>query len=137
MSNYTLKVNTGMVKVPVIDEDGEELGFIRFNPTDADIIKRYQEVAKYFMGLREEIGDEATVESLITVSDKVKEKLDFLFNSKVSETLFLKCSPFTMMEDGNFYLFVVMDAIEALISQIMDDRIAKLRKIEEATKEYN
>ena len=132
---YELRVNTGMIKVPVLDEDGEELGFIRFNPTDADIIKRYREVGEYFRSLSESDNDDA--DSLIAISDGVKEKLDYLFNSNVSDTLFLKCSPLTPMEDGSIYLFVVMDAIEGLMGQVMDDRMAKLKKVEEATKEYN
>ena len=132
---YELRVNTGMIKVPVLDEDGEELGFIRFNPTDADIIKRYREVGEYFRGLSETDND--SEDDLIAISDGVKEKLDYLFNSNVSDTLFLKCSPLTPMEDGSIYLFVVMDAIEGLMSQVMNDRMAKLKKVEEATKEYN
>ena len=133
---YELRVNTGMIKVPVLDEDGEELGFIRFNPTDADLIKRYREVGEYFKSLAD-VAEDKDIDALIAISDGVKEKLDYLFNSNVSETLFLKCSPLSPMEDGSVYLFVVMEAIEQLVSQVMDDRIAKMRKVEEATKEYN
>lgn len=134
---YELRVNTGMIKVPVLDEDGEELGFIRFNPTDADLVKRYREVGEYFKNLADIDEENRDVDALIAISDGVKEKLDYLFNSNVSETLFLKCSPLSPMEDGSIYLFVVMEAIEGLVSQVMDDRIAKLKKVEEATKEYN
>lgn len=133
---YELRVNTGMVKVPVIDEDGEELGYIRFNPTDADIVKRYKEVVAYFKEIANNEGPEDD-ESIIKLADSVREKIDFLFNAKVSDTLFMKCGPFTPMESGDMYLQTVMDALEGLMTQVMDDRLAKMKKVEEATKEYN
>lgn len=133
---YELRVNTGMVKVPVYDEDGEELGFIRFNPTDADIIKRYKNVVAFFKSVSESGGTDDE-DSIVKLSDEVREKLDYLFNSNVSETLFLKCGPFTPMENGDIYVHVVMDALEGLISQVMDDRMEKIKKVEEATKEYD
>lgn len=136
MSKYELKINTGFVKVPVIDEDGEELGFIRFNPTDADIIKRYREVADYLRGFKDLDEQGFTVDDLIRVSDGIKEKMDYLFNSNVSETLFSKCNPLSPMEDGNLFLFTVLEPIQELMSKIMDERSEKMRKVEEATKDY-
>ncbi len=133
---YELRVNTGMVKVPVIDEDGEELGFIRFNPTDADIVKRYKTVVEFFRGMGDREGTEDG-EEIVRLSDEVREKIDYLFNAKVSDTLFLKCGPFTPMENGDIYLSVVIEALDGLISQVMDDRIAKMKKVEEATREYD
>ena len=135
MSKYELKINTGFVKVPVLDEDGEELGFIRFNPTDADIVKRYKSVVEYFKSL-EGLDDNMDINGISLVSDEIKSKLDYLFNSNVSDTLFSRCSPLSPMEDGELFLFHVLDPIKDLMNQIMDERMEKMRKVEEATKDY-
>ncbi|MBQ6679551.1 MAG: hypothetical protein IJM76_05960 [Lachnospiraceae bacterium] len=130
-----LSVNTGAVKVPVKDEFGEVIGEIRFIPTDADILRRYPKVAEFFREFK--VPENAGDDDLIALSDKIKEQFDFLLNGPVSDGLFAKCSPLTPLADGTLYCACVLDAIGDLILDVFKERAEKLKKVEEATKEYD
>lgn len=132
---YELKVNTGAIKVPVLDESGEELGYIKFIPTDVDILKRYKAVEEHFRTL--ELPSDPTSDDMLALSDDIKEQFNILFNSDVSTGLFGKTSPLTPLEDGTLYFQSVVDGISDLLEQVAANREKKRAAIEEAVKDYD
>ncbi len=116
---------------------------IRFNPTDIDIIKRFNQVMKE---LREEkdgledvslnpdgtiaVDDDATLEKTSEVLEKfnqvIREKLNFIFKSDVYDTIFDGQSPLAIVGKDRQLLFeAFMDAAFTVINE----------EVEKATRE--
>lgn len=135
--SYDIKVDTGAINVLVRDKDGDALGHIKINPADMDILKRYGKVADKFNAIEFEEGKEPTDEELIELSDMVKGQFDYLLNYPVSEVLFSKCSPLTIISDGDFYFENVMKGLEPVLEKITNKRVAKkMKKIKKYTDKY-
>lgn len=134
---YEIKVETGAVNVPVKDEEGNELGKIKINPSDMNIVTRYEKVVEDLNGT--EFGEERelTTEELIKFSDTIKEKFDYLLDYPVSEVLFSKCNPLTVISNGDFFFENVLIAVASLIEKITNQRVEKkLKKIKKVTSKY-
>lgn len=131
---YEISVNTGAIIVPIKDEFGEKIGEMKFIPSDVDILKRYQDVQKWFETV--DVHDVDTSEKVVEISDKIKEQFDILFNAPVSQGLFGKCSPLTPLADGTIYCESVMKGVGDLFKETFKERMDSLHKVEEATKEY-
>ena len=131
----TLSVDTGSVLINV-DDKGEVIGQFRFNPSDLDILRRYEEVVDAMNAIV--IPEDAGADDMLRVSDEIKKQFDFLLNYNVSDGIFAKCNPFSMTADGDFYFESVLDGIAGLIEKVTNQRIEKKRKkIEKATAKYH
>lgn len=130
-----LKLDTGFTAIPIMDSDGEQVGEIKFNPSDIDIVKRYEFVAEQL----EKLGTDTTddFDSIYDTSEKIKELMDYLFNCNVSEGLFKICNPLTPVSDGDFFVEKVLEGIAGLIEQTTNQRLEKKKvKIQKATTKY-
>ena len=116
--------------MPIIDSDGETVGKITFNPTDVDILKRYEKVIDALNAIT--VPDGADADAIFTVSDELKRQVDFLLGYPVSEEIFGRCNPLTLTDTGDFYIEAVLAGIGELLEQITKQRIerkkAKIRK---------
>ena len=131
----TLSVDTGSVLINV-DDKGEIIGQFRFNPSDMDIVRRYETVVDALNAIT--IAEDAGADELLKISDEIKKQFDFLLNYNVSEGIFAKCNPFSMTAGGDFYFENVLDGIAGLIEKTTNQRIEKKRKkIEKATAKYH
>lgn len=131
----TLSVDTGSVLINV-DDKGDIIGQFRFNPSDMDILRRYESVVDVLNSIT--VADGAGAEEMLKISDEIKKQFDFLLNYNVSDGIFAKCNPFSLTADGNFYFENVMDGIAGLIEKTTNQRIAKkLKKIQKATSKYH
>ncbi len=134
---YDIKVDTGAVNVPVRDSDGEILGTIKINPADLDIIKRYTKVVDKFNSIEFKEDEEVSDEKLLEISDMIKEQYDFLLNYPVSDVLFSKCSPLTIISDGDFFFENVINNLAIVIEKITKKRVEKkMKKIKKYTNKY-
>lgn len=130
-----LSVDTGSVLID-IDDKGEVIGRFRFNPNDLDIVKRYEQVSKEFEKIV--LPEEPSYEEIVSVSDKIREQIDYLLNYKVSDEIFAKCNPLTLTNDGDFYVEKVLEGIVGLVEKVSNQRIAKKKaKIRKATAKYH
>ena len=130
----TLSVDTGSVLINV-DDKGEIIGQFRFNPSDMDIVRRYETVVDALNAIT--IAEDAGADELLKISDEIKKQFDYLLNYNVSEGIFAKCNPFSMTAGGDFYFENVLDGIAGLIEKTTNQRIEKKRKkIEKATAKY-
>lgn len=127
---------------------------IRFNPTDIDIIKRFNQVMKE---LREEkdgledvslnpdgtiaVDDDATLEKTSEVLEKfnrvIREKLNFIFKSDVYDTIFDGQSPLAIVGKDRQLLFeafmdaafnVINEEVEKATRERVDKYVSKYRK---------
>ena len=131
----TLSVDTGSVLINV-DDKGEVIGQFRFNPSDLDILRRYEAVVDAMNAIV--IPEDAGADDMLRVSDEIKKQFDFLLNYNVSDGIFAKCNPFSMTAGGDFYFESVLDGIAGLIEKVTNQRIEKKRKkIEKATAKYH
>ena len=131
----TLSVDTGSVLINV-DDKGEVIGQFRFNPSDLDILRRYESVVDAMNAIV--IPEDAGADDMLRVSDEIKKQFDFLLNYNVSDGIFAKCNPFSMTAGGDFYFESVLDGIAGLIEKVTNQRIEKKRKkIEKATAKYH
>ena len=131
----TLSVDTGSALINV-DDKGEIIGQFRFNPSDMDIVRRYETVVDALNAIT--IAEDAGADELLKISDEIKKQFDYLLNYNVSEGIFAKCNPFSMTAGGDFYFENVLDGIAGLIEKTTNQRIEKKRKkIEKATAKYH
>lgn len=137
-----LNIDDGSKSVEIHNIDGEIIGEFRFNPTDFDIMKRFDVVIKDMEKMEiPEISDtsEDEVISLIEeLSEKIKKLFDFLLNYNASDEIFAKCNPFTITSKGNMYCEDVIEGIANLIKQTMNKNFNKRNaKIKKATAKYH
>ena len=133
--NMKLSVDTGSVLIDIEDK-WEAIGRFRFNPNDLDIVRRYDNVVKALESI--EVPENSDVNTLLSVSDEIKEQLDYLLNYKVSDEIFKKCNPLTLTADGDFFVEKVIEGIAALIENTTNQRIKKKKaKIKKATSKYH
>lgn len=129
-----LTLNTGDVNYAIRNEYGEEIGSIRFNPADMDIMRRCDQVEQWFKEL--EIPDEPTIDDFFALTDKIKAQFDFLLNRNVSGEVFKVCNPLTLTADGSYYYTNVLDAVMQIIAETVKERRAKSeQRIAEAVAE--
>lgn len=127
----TLTINTGDVTYQIVNEVGEEIGVIRFNPADVDIVKRFEQMQENLRALK--FPEKFTVESLYEFTDRIKEQFDFLLNRKVSGEIFKVCNPLTVMADGGYFYAGVMESItEIITTEIKKRREQSAKKIDDA-----
>ena len=130
-----LSVNSGVMLIDVND-NGEVIGQIRFNPADFDILRRYEEAVEVMNSYT--MPDNPTEKDLLEFSDKAKELTDQLLGYPVSDVLFGRTNPWTPNGKGELFFENVWEGIAALIESTMKQRVdKKLKKIKAATSKYH
>lgn len=134
-----LTVDTGAVLIELRDKKGRVIGEVDFVPTDTDILKRYRKVIDYFNGVNlADIPEDKMEETMIKFSNDIREQFDYLFNAPVSDGIFSKCGPLTVVATGDFFFENVIEGLGGLISNTFNERIEKkLKKIKKATAKYH
>lgn len=118
-------VDDGYRLIRVQNQLGEEIGKFRFNPTDFNMVNRYNEVADQFGEVVKpvadanitkdgEAADEDSVELLNEAEDKMIELMDYVLNCDSREAFFSKTHMFTPT-DGVFYCEKVLESIENFV----------------------
>lgn len=130
-----LSVNSGVMNIDVND-NGEVIGQIRFNPSDIDIIRRYEKVVDIMNGYT--MPENPTDQELLDFTDKVKELTDELLGYPVSDVLFGRTNPYTPNGKGELFFENVWNGLKILIETTMNQRVEKsLKKIKAATAKYH
>ena len=134
-----LHVETGAVTVDVEDERGLTIGQFDFNPADSNILKRYGAVVDFFNGVTfdEAASDEEQIAQMNKLADDIAGQFDYLLGYPVSESVFHRCGPLSVMRDGEFFFEKVLEGIGGIIEQVTKKRLdKKLAKIRRATAKY-
>lgn len=136
MAEMKLKVDTGAVTYRIYDADGEEIGKVKFTPTDTGIMERQKQVVDYLNSVqfREELD---AAEQIVELDRNIREQFDYLFGRPVSKDLFALAQPLTPLENGDFFFDSILDAVGDVISKAYKERLdRKMQKVAEATKDY-
>lgn len=118
IQNNEIIIDDGAREYKVLNKKREELGIFSFNPTDMDIITRFQEAEGRIDRIADELDAAVTedekVNAALAVSRKIKDELSYIINGNSSECFFAKCNPLSMV-GGRFYFEAVLDAVASVI----------------------
>lgn len=140
MESMKLTVDTGAVRIDVENEKGEKIGEFEFNPSDSNMLNRYESVVDFFNGVQFQDGlsKEQEYEETKRFCQDIKDQFDFLLGYHVSDGLFDRCGPLTVISNGDFYFENVLDGIVGLMEKINNQRIQKkMEKVRKAVEKYS
>ena len=123
-------IDDGRIDVPIKNQFGEQTGLFRFNPTDLQMVNRYNEASSKFAEIVKPLVDldispdgtaetESAMAALNEAEDRLIELFDYVLDSDSREAFFKKTHAFTPT-DGTFYCGKVFDAIGAFIAKKFD-----------------
>ena len=113
------------VSIPVVNKFGEEIGVFRFDPTDVNMARRYDEVADKFTTALQNIDSVGGMDTLDKAGDKIIEFLDYVTGGNSREAFFQKIHPLSP-QNGHFYCEQVFEVIGAFIKQSTEAEGAKI-----------
>jgi hypothetical protein len=135
-----LTVDDGSIEVVIQNKFKQILGSFPFNPSDFNIIYRYNERVDDFEGIADpllnyDINADGTVDekndaaltALKECEKKLSELFDYVLGGEASAVLFSKTNAFAIMKDGSFYC--------EFAYKIMGDFISN--QFGEATRRFN
>lgn len=142
MSNQII-IDDGFKTYELVNKDKKVLGVIAFNPSDVNIAQRYKKVVQDLenMDIDAKAKTENVTEDVIEAIDEMDkiayEKMDYLLNAPVAETLFSVMGPYSPMPSGQYFIEYIMEVIGNIISQETGARVKKLNKrIQKHTSKY-
>lgn len=115
-----IQLSTGKVKIELVFDETEK-EYIYFNPNDPDLyvrMTRLQENVENYLKNVEDIKldengnpvEESAVEKYKKFREVLYEELDTAFDSKISSTVFKKCSPFAIV-NGDYFIMQFLDGL--------------------------
>lgn len=144
-----IKVDDGRRRVPITNSYDDEVGVFYFNPTDINIIERYNNLAKNFNSILEPLDnlpdsdeneneetDKQRINALNEAKDRLVVAVNELFGGDCSEAFFGSIHPFSPV-DGKFYCEVVLEAVGRYISdqfKVETDKVTK--RVEKYTNRF-
>ena len=132
-------VDRGLEEYTIEDKKGNVLGSFEMNPADIEMVKRYEKVADAVSHIADDVDESKDiVDILAEMEEKLNKQIDYLFNSKVSQSFFSITSPFTVLTNGEFYIENVLNAIGGLIEAETGKRFNKIKtKVNKYAKKYH
>ena len=137
--NLKIHSITGAQTIDVMDEKDRKIGEFEFNPTDSNILKRYDAVVDWFNGVQpeEQTDDGQDYKAVNKLAAEIEEQFDFLLGFHVSEGIFKNCGPLTLLPNGDFFFENILEGIGKIIEAATNQRInKKLAKVRKATAKY-
>ena len=136
-----IKIDNGIKTYDIVDKNGKVFCQIKFNPSDTDFVKRYEEVKRRLSLLKNDFGKNTEKKSISDQLNEldaiVYEQIDYLLNAKVSESIFSIMGPFSPLSSGEFFFENVLNAISIIIKKEADKNTAKVEKrINKYTRKY-
>lgn len=137
-----IKISDGFKTYDIVNQDGKLLGQFSFNPSDVNIVHRHAEVVKSLQNISQEMEtkkEELGLEEAISAIDAVVyDKINYLLNSDAAKDFFSIMGPFTPLEDGQYFIQTVLDAIGQVIQSETEKRAKKAQnKIKKYTSKYH
>ena len=122
----TIVIQDRRISVPVRNQLGEQIGVFRFDPTDVNMVKRYNEVSEKFAEILNGIDGEG-VDALDEAGEKIIEFLDYVLGGNSREAFFAQTHPLSP-QDGRFYCEQVFEMIGNFIVQKFEAESGMLNK---------
>ena len=126
-----------LVTYNIKDQDGREFGHFSFSPSDTDIVKRHKKVVSELEKI-EIPENEDMADALERIDELIYKEVDYLLGANVSESFFSIMGPFSPLENGQFFIEAVLDAIGQAIQNETGKRVEKIAgKINKHTSKYH
>ena len=143
--NLSITVDDGFQRVPIYNKFNEEIGVFYFNPTDVNIIERYNNLAETFDSITEPLqavqngengdidsDDNRNIEALHEATERLYAAVNELFGGNMAEAFFGRVNPFSPV-NGTFYCEQALQSVGQFISEQFD---AETKKFSERVKKY-
>ena len=137
MSNKLVKPrNTGNVifiddgsKIyDIVNKNGKRLGKFEFRPADTNIIKRYEEVVKFYNSYNVPEGKVLGVEEQNKIEKEVIDKMSYLIGADAEEAFFTILGAFSPLASGELFIENVLKSISKVIEQELAVRTSKVQR---------
>lgn len=136
----SIVVDDGFVHVPMYNMHGDKIGEFSFQPTDVDIVNRFNEsmekfddvVAPLTAEAEKEDGEADSIEALNEARDRLFKLCDYIFNTDTGSSLFGRMHPFSPV-NGKFYCEEVFDKLGAFIQAQFGE---ETKKVNDRMKKY-
>lgn len=124
-----IKINDGSKSYEIVNQDNKVVGVFTFNPSDANIVARYnkviEEMDEYFSGIDEK--DVVTTDRFVEFQDRIKKSVDDLVCQDTAESFFAVTGPLSPLTNGKIYVEEVMEAISKIIEKETSQRMKKVQ----------
>ena len=135
-------IDDGLKTYTIENKNGKVLGEFSFNPSDTNIVKRYEEVKAYYEGLKKKYEDGLAItegsELVLELEKEFSEKMNYLFNSDVSQDFFGIMGAFSVLPSGKLFAETVIETIGQAIKKELKCRLKNTNaKIRKATEKYH
>lgn len=106
--------------IEIVDSDGNVTGRFRWNPSDLDIVKRFDSVVNFFnsMQVNENNADE--------ISEAIKNQANYLLDSPDAAEELFHCNPLTPRSDGTYYFEYVFNTLAEFVKSELKVRVPKV-----------
>lgn len=106
--------------IEIVDSDGNVTGHFRWNPSDLDIVKRFDSVVNFFnsMQVNENNADE--------ISKAIKNQANYLLDSPDAAEELFHCNPLTPRSDGTYYFEYVFNTLAEFVKSELKVRVPKV-----------
>ena len=145
----SIVVDDGIVPVPIFNKSGQQIGTFMFNPTDFNIITRYNEFVDGFDAIVEPLAnldinqdgtasesDTAAMAALNDATQRLYAACDKLFGGNYSEAFFGTVNPFSPV-NGHFYCENALESIGTFIAKQFEKETKKINsRVEKYTHGY-
>lgn len=120
-----IKIDDGSKTYEIVNQDDVVLGTFTFNPSDANIIKRYDAVVDE-LGRYAEQDFVMTQDKFVEIQNELVSKMDDLVGADTASTFFSICGALSPMANGKLFIQVVLEAIGAVIEKETKKRMKKV-----------
>lgn len=132
-----IQINDGSKSYEIVNQNDKVLGVFTFNPSDMNIIDKYNDVVESLKTATEKMST-GKEEELTEASSLIREKMDILFGEDTSRTFFSITGPLTPLSNGQLFVENVLEAIGAIVEKEMNVRVKKVReRMDKYTAKYN
>ena len=106
--------------IEIVDSNGNVTGHFRWNPSDLDIVKRFDSVVNFFnsMQVNENNADE--------ISEAIKNQANYLLDSPNAAEELFHCNPLTPRSDGTYYFEYVFNTLAEFVKSELKVRVPKV-----------
>jgi len=128
-------IDDGRIDVPILNQFKETLGVFRFNPTDINIVNRYNESVDKFGEILKPLenydisadgeGEGDGVAALNYAEEKIIEVMDYVFDCDSKSSFFQKTHAFAV-NGGRFYCETIFEAVGNFIGKKFETETKKM-----------
>ena len=127
-------VDDGTKEIPIVNKYGKLICKIHFRPADFSIIDRYNAMMLDFDAMVDPLKNlslnndgtsnfEKDWQTLKGVENTLKDRINALLDSDDADAIFATRNPFSSV-GGKFYCFHVLNALEAIITEAVEEEAA-------------